>query len=138
MHFLQIICLHLVHTPSRLIVYKQNTINSELKHLVTTTHVKTMAYPHPLDGPINPPPPHPHLDVHGRDFYRNYNALPCSFWLPCRHVDDVAIQVYEHFGDAGRLFFRCAHFRVRRNNTHIISYFRKTIYLSHISFFADG
>ena len=94
-------------------------------------------YPHPPDGPIDPLPPHPYLDVYGRDYYVNYNALSCSFWSPCQHGDDVVVQVYEHFDDVGRQFFRCPHFRVRTTNTHFMSYYLNTVYLSHLSFFID-
>jgi len=53
-----------------------------------------------MQGPIDPPPPHPNLEVRTRAFYGAHNALPVEFWPPCHHGDDAVVQVYEHFGDA--------------------------------------
>ena len=67
-----------------------------------------------MDAPllIDPPPPHPNLEVRTRAFYGAHNALPVEFWPPCHHGDDAVVQVYEHFGDAGRRFFHCPYYEV--------------------------
>ncbi|CAL4952228.1 unnamed protein product [Urochloa decumbens] len=64
-----------------------------------------------FNGPLNPPPPHPHLDVKTRSFYGRHNDLPCEFWPSCHHGEEAVVQVYELYGDAGRRFFRCPRFQ---------------------------
>ena len=65
-----------------------------------------------VQGPIDLPPPHQNLEVRTRAFYGAHNALPLEFWPPCHHGDDAAVQVYEHFGEAERRFFRCPYYEV--------------------------
>lgn len=64
------------------------------------------------NGPLDPPPPNPQLDITTRDFYGEHNPLPCNFWPSCNHGEETIVQVYELFGDAGRRFFRCPRFKV--------------------------
>ena len=33
-----------------------------------------------MQGPIDPPPPHPNLEVRTRSFYDAHNSLPVQFW----------------------------------------------------------
>jgi hypothetical protein len=47
---------------------------------------------------VNPPHPHPHLEVTTRAFYGNHNALLSGFWAQCHHGDDIVVQIYKHFG----------------------------------------
>ncbi|CAO2189133.1 unnamed protein product [Urochloa humidicola] len=62
-----------------------------------------------FNGPLDPPPPHRHLDVKSRSFYGRYP--PCEFWPSCHHGEEAVVQVYELYGDAGRRFFRCPCFQ---------------------------
>ncbi|CAN6309310.1 unnamed protein product [Urochloa humidicola] len=64
-----------------------------------------------FNGPLDPPPPHPNLDVKTRKFYGRHPDLPCEFWPFCHHGEEAVVQVYELFGDAGRHFFRCPRFQ---------------------------
>ena len=88
-----------------------------LDHVVHAEHCKQPAKPKLrqtmswMQGPIDPPP-HPNLEVRTRVFYGAHNALPVEFWPPCHHRDDGVVRVYEHFGDAGRQFFRCPYYEV--------------------------
>ena len=65
-----------------------------------------------MEGPIDPPPPHPNLEVRTRSFYGAHNALPVQFWPHCHYENDAIVQIYELFGDVGRRFFRCPYYEV--------------------------
>jgi hypothetical protein len=51
-----------------------------------------------MHGSVDPPNPHPHLEMTTRAFYGVHNALPIDFWPQCHHGDDTVVHVYEHFG----------------------------------------
>ena len=82
-----------------------------------------------IQGPIDPPPPHPNLEVRTRSFYGAHNALPLQFQPPCHHGDDAVVQVYEFFGDAGRLFFRCPHYEVYIFHIQVLIHVTKCLQL---------
>jgi len=90
-----------LHWTNSWVVYR------EAKHVIAVEQCsepsnqklrETMSW---MQGPIDPPPPHPNLEVRTRAFYGAHNDLPVQFWPHCHHGDDAVVQVYELFGNAG-------------------------------------